>query len=59
MKSSTTDQIKGAAHEAKGKAKEVVGKITGNSDLQDQGTVEKAAGKLQRKVGDVKKVFGK
>ena len=59
MKSSTTDKIQGAAHEAKGKIKEVAGKVIGNPDLQDRGAAEKIAGKVQRKVGDVKKVFGK
>ena len=59
MKSSTTDKIQGVAHEAKGRAKEIAGKVIGNPDLQDQGTAEKLAGKVQRKVGDVKKVFGK
>jgi hypothetical protein len=28
-------------------------------DWQDRGTTEKIAGKMERKVGDVKKVFGK
>mgnify|MGYP001796678617 CR=1 FL=1 len=59
MKSSTRDKIEGAAHEAKGKAKEVAGKVFGNPNLQAQGTAEKVAGKVERKVGDVKKVFGK
>ena len=59
MKTSTTDKIEGAAHQIKGKAKEVAGKLTGNPDMRDEGTVENAAGKVQSKVGDVKKVFGK
>jgi len=59
MKTSTTDKIEGAAHEAKGEVKEVAGKVIGNPNLQAQGTTEKLAGKVQRKVGDVKKVFGK
>jgi uncharacterized protein YjbJ (UPF0337 family) len=59
MKSSKTDKIEGAVHEAKGKVKEVAGKIIGNPNLQDEGTAEKVRGKVQRKVGDVKKVFGK
>ncbi len=59
MKSSTKDKIKGTLREAKGKAKEEAGKATGNRDMQDRGTAEKAGGKIQRKVGDVKKVFGK
>ena len=59
MKSSKTDKIEGALHEAKGKIKEVTGKIIGNPSLRNEGTVEKVSGKIQRKVGDVKKVFGK
>ena len=59
MKSSNTDKIEGALHEAKGKIKEVTGKIIGNPKLKHEGTVEKVSGKIQRKVGDVKKVFGK
>ena len=46
-------------HEAKGKIKEEAGKAVGNPDLQDRGTAEKVSGKVQKKVGDVKKVFGK
>ena len=59
MKSSKTDKIEGAVHEAKGKIKEVTGNIIGNPNLRNEGTVEKVSGKIQRKVGDVKKVFGK
>ena len=59
MKSSTKDKIKGSVSEAKGKIKEESGKAVGNRDLQDRGTGEKVAGKVQKKVGDVKKVFGK
>lgn len=57
MKSSTKDKIKGAFKEAEGKVKEKAGKATGNPDLRDRGTVEKAGGKVQRKIGDVEKVF--
>ncbi len=59
MKSSTKDKIKGTVREAKGKAKEEAGKATGNRDMQDRGTAEKTGGRIQRKAGDVKKVFGK
>lgn len=59
MKSSTKDKIKGGIVEAKGKLKEKTGKATADSDLRDRGTAEKAVGKIQRKIGDVKKVFGK
>ena len=58
MRSSTKDKIKGTLHEAKGKVKEETGKAVGNPDLQDRGTGEKIAGKVQKKVGDVEKVFG-
>jgi uncharacterized protein YjbJ (UPF0337 family) len=57
MKSSTKDKIKGGFKEAKGKVKEEAGKATGNPDLRDRGTVEKAGGKVERRIGDVKKVF--
>ena len=57
MKSSTKDKIKGGFEEAKGKVKEKAGKATGNPDLRDRGTAEKIGGKIQRKIGDVKKVF--
>ena len=57
MKSSTKDKIKGAFSEGKGKVKEKAGKATGDPDLRDRGTLEKASGKVQRKIGDVKKSF--
>ena len=45
--------------EAVGKVKEETGKAIGNQDLHHRGTAEKLDGKVERKVGDVKKVFGK
>jgi len=59
MDSSTHDKVKGTAKEAIGKVKEETGKAIGNQDLEDRGTAEKVGGKVERKVGDVKKVFGK
>jgi len=59
MKDSTKDKVEGAAHELKGAVKEKVGQVVGNPNLQDQGTGEKIAGKVQKKVGDVEKVFEK
>ena len=58
MKSSTKDQIAGKFHEAKGSAKEKAAKVTGNPNLKAQGQDEKAAGTVQKKIGQVKKVFG-
>jgi uncharacterized protein YjbJ (UPF0337 family) len=59
MDSSTHDKAQGTAKEAVGKVKEETGRAIGNQDLEDRGTAEKVGGKVERKVGDVKKVFGK
>ena len=57
MNSSTKDKIQGKVDQAKGAVKEKTGEAIGNPDLQDRGTAEKLGGKIQEKVGDVKKVF--
>ena len=59
MKSSTKDQAEGKIHEVKGKIKEIAGKLSDNPKLKDEGTGEKIAGKVQGKIGQVKKVLGK
>ena len=59
MSSSMKDKVKGTLHEAKGKIKEVAGKITDNPKLEARGTVEKLQGLAEQKLGEVKKVFGK
>ena len=59
MNSSTNDQIAGKVHEVKGKAKEVAGQITNNPDLEAEGSAENLGGKIQKKVGQIKKVFEK
>jgi uncharacterized protein YjbJ (UPF0337 family) len=59
MKSSTQDQVEGKLHEAKGKVKEMAGKITDNPKLEVKGKAENIAGKVQEKIGQVKKVLGK
>jgi uncharacterized protein YjbJ (UPF0337 family) len=46
-------------HEAKGKIKEVVGNAVGNSDLEADGKKEHLAGKVQKKIGELKKIVGK
>ena len=58
MDSSTNDKIKGGLHKAKGTIKEKAGEATGNPDLRDRGTAEKVGGKVQGKIGDVKRIFG-
>ncbi len=57
MNSSTHDKAEGTAKEAIGTIKEKTGEAIGNPNLQDKGTAEKVEGKVQQKVGDVKKVF--
>jgi uncharacterized protein YjbJ (UPF0337 family) len=42
----------------KGKIKEVAGKLSDDPNLEAEGTGEKIAGKVQEKVGQVKKVLG-
>ena len=59
MKSSTKDKIQGSVNQVKGVIKEKAGKASGDADLRDRGTAEKVGGTIQKKVGDVKKVFGK
>jgi len=43
----------------KGDVKEVAGKISDNPKLETEGTFEKITGRVQEKVGQVKKVWGK
>jgi len=57
MKDSSKDKLQGTAHELKGAVKEKVGEAINNPDLANKGTGEKAAGKVQKKVGDIEKVF--
>lgn len=59
MKTGTKDEIQGAFHELKGKAKEKVGEITNNPSLTAKGEAEKIAGKIQKKVGQIEKVIEK
>jgi len=59
MTSSTTDKVEGKAHELKGAVKERVGQVTNNPNLEVEGTDEKTGGQIQKKVGDIKKVFNK
>lgn len=58
MKSSTKDKVEGTFHDAKGKVKEMAGKITDNPKLEAKGKAEKITGKVQKKVGQVEKVLG-
>ena len=59
MKSSTKDKAEGKMHQVTGKIKETSGKVVGNKDLEAEGNDEILEGKVQEKVGDVKKVLDK
>ena len=59
MKSSTQDQVEGKLHQLKGTAKEIAGKLSDNPELEGEGLGEKIAGKVQEKIGQVKKVLEK
>jgi uncharacterized protein YjbJ (UPF0337 family) len=48
------DQVKGRVEQAKGSVKETTGKVVGNPNLQDEGALDKAAGKAQATYGDAK-----
>jgi uncharacterized protein YjbJ (UPF0337 family) len=48
------DRIEGAARQAKGAVKTVVGKVTGDGKLEYEGKVDKAAGKAQNAIGGLK-----
>jgi uncharacterized protein YjbJ (UPF0337 family) len=48
------DRIEGSAEQAKGKAKEVAGKVTGDNKLQGEGKADQVKGKVQNTVGGIK-----
>ena len=48
------DRINGSANQAKGAAKEAVGKMTGDSKLKAEGAADKAKGKVQSAFGGAK-----
>ena len=59
MKPSTKDNAEGKFHQMKGKVKEKAGQLTNNRDLEAEGTLEKAAGKVQGIIGQVEKALEK
>ena len=59
MKPSTKDQIAGKLHEVKGDVKEKAGQATNNPNLAAEGQDEKLGGKIQKKIGQIEKVFEK
>jgi uncharacterized protein YjbJ (UPF0337 family) len=59
VKSSTQDRIEGTAKILAGKIKEQAGKAVGNPRLEAKGDCDQIEGSAQKKVGEIKKVFGK
>ena len=49
MKTSTEDQVEGKLRKAKGEIKETAGDLSNNPDLEAEGSVEKAEGKVTGK----------
>jgi uncharacterized protein YjbJ (UPF0337 family) len=47
-------QVDGRAEEAKGKVKEVAGKVVGNDRLRGEGLADQASGKAEASYGDAK-----
>jgi uncharacterized protein YjbJ (UPF0337 family) len=52
--STNKDQVRGRVKEAKGKLKQVVGKLVGDRTLEAKGRFQKKLGAAQAKYGDVK-----
>src|SRR5581483_4790856 len=48
------DQVKGDIKQAKGKVKEVAGRIFGDKSLENKGRIQNAAGKVQKSYGNLK-----
>jgi uncharacterized protein YjbJ (UPF0337 family) len=59
MNPNTQNEFEGKLHEVKGKVKEKVGRLIDDPDLEDEGTGEQIAGKVQTKIGQVGKVLEK
>ena len=54
MTDSTNDRIEGGLDQAKGRAKDAWGGLTGDEQTQAEGKVDQAQGGLQEKLADAK-----
>jgi uncharacterized protein YjbJ (UPF0337 family) len=52
------DEVKGKGKQVKGAVKEGLGKLTGDRDLEDSGTADRAKGKVQEGFGKAKRKIG-
>jgi uncharacterized protein YjbJ (UPF0337 family) len=59
VKDSTHDRIEGRAKQVRGKAKIAAGKVTRSTKLKAKGYVDVAAGKAQKRVGDMERARGR
>lgn len=48
------DRIEGSLEQAKGKVKEVAGKVTGDTKLETEGKADQIKGKVQNTIGGMK-----
>lgn len=48
------DRIEGSLEQAKGKVKEVAGKVTGDTKLETEGKADQVKGKVQNTIGGIK-----
>ena len=48
------DQVAGRVDQAKGKIKEVTGRVTGSEKLESEGVLDQASGKVPSTYGDTK-----
>jgi uncharacterized protein YjbJ (UPF0337 family) len=48
------DRIEGSVEQAKGKVKELAGKVTGDQKTEAEGKAEQVKGKVQNAVGGIK-----
>ena len=48
------DRIEGSAEQAKGKVKEIAGKITGDSKTEAEGKADQVKGKVKNTIGGIK-----
>ena len=52
------DELKGKGKQVKGAAKEKLGKLTGDPNLQQRGTNERVEGQVQEKFGKARRKVG-
>ena len=52
------DELKGKGKQVAGTAKEKLGKLTGDRDLEESGQADRAEGQVRRKVGDAVEDLG-